>query len=95
VSHSPARAKRFYAILGVAMLIGAAINFLHINPIEALVISATINGFITPPLLVLLLLVANKRDGMGDRTNGRVLNILGWGTVVVMIGGAIALLFTL
>lgn len=89
------RAKRFYAILGAAMLIGAGVNFLHINPIQALVISATINGFITPPLLVLLLLVANNRDVMGERTNGRALNVLGWGTVLIMTGGAIALLFTL
>ena len=35
-------------------------------------------------LTVLILLVANNRDVMGERTNGRALNLLGWITAATM-----------
>ncbi len=47
-------------------------NFLGINPIYALFWTAVFNGFLAPPLLVLVMLVANDRTVMGQRTNGRV-----------------------
>jgi len=68
-----------------------AIDFLGINPITALVVTAVINGLLAAPLLVLVMLVSNNREVMGERTNGRRLNVLGWGTTVVMAIAAIAL----
>jgi Mn2+/Fe2+ NRAMP family transporter len=53
-----------------------------------------LNGFLAPPLLVLVMLVANDRKVMGMRTNGRWLNLLGWGTTVVMFAAAIGLVVT-
>jgi Mn2+/Fe2+ NRAMP family transporter len=50
-----------------------------------------LNGFLAPPLLVLVMLVANDRQVMGRRTNGRWLNVLGWGTTLVMFAAAIGL----
>ena len=75
-------------------LVGIAINFLGINPITALVLSAVINGLLAAPLLVILMLVSNNRRAMGERTNGRGLNILGWGTAGVMGAAAIGLIAT-
>lgn len=89
------RARRFYAVLGIAMLLGMSINFLGINPIQALILSAALNGFLTPPLLVLLLLIANRADVMGARVNGLGLNLLGWATVGIMSLAAIGLLITM
>ena len=40
-------------------------NFLGINPIDALFWTAVLNGFLAPPLLVLVMLVANDRTIMG------------------------------
>ena len=40
------------------------------------------------------MLVANNRGVMGCRTNGRWLNLLGWGTTVVMFAAAIGLVVT-
>jgi hypothetical protein len=68
-----------------------AIDFLGINPITALVVTAVINGLLAAPLLVLVMLVSNNREVMGERTNGRRLNVLGWGTTAVMAIAAIAL----
>lgn len=95
LNQAPDRAKRFYGVLTVVTLIGLGINFLGISPIKALVISAALNGFLTPPLLVLLLLVANKKDVLGDQTNGLGLNILAWGTILVMTVAALGLLYTM
>ena len=53
-------------------MFGRVFNFLGINPIYALFWTAVFNGFLAPPLLVLVMLVANDRTVMGQRTNGRV-----------------------
>ena len=73
---------------------GMLFNFLGINPIDALFWTAVLNGFLAPPLLVLVMLVANDRRIMGGRTNGRWLNVVGWGTTIVMFAAAIGLVAT-
>jgi Mn2+/Fe2+ NRAMP family transporter len=69
-------------------------NFLGINPIDALFWTAVLNGFLAPPLLVLVMLVANDGGVMGERTNGRWLNFVGWGTTGAMFAAAIGLVVT-
>jgi Mn2+/Fe2+ NRAMP family transporter len=90
----PSRAPEFYAVIVAATAIGVAINFLGVNPITALVLSAVINGLLAAPLLVVVMLVANNRRAMGTRTNGRILNAIGWVTAAVMGVAAIALVAT-
>jgi|SRR5579884_3158052 len=94
IEDRPSRAVRFYLVLAVALGIGAAIDYVGINPMRALVLAGALNGLLTPPLLVLLLLIANRRDVMGDHTNGLGLNILGWATTAIMAAAAIVLLWT-
>jgi Mn2+/Fe2+ NRAMP family transporter len=53
-----------------------------------------INGLLAAPLVVILMLVSNNRKAMGARTNGPVLNAIGWVTAVVMGVAAIALIVT-
>jgi NRAMP (natural resistance-associated macrophage protein)-like metal ion transporter len=88
------RAPQFYLVIVVATLVGMAINFLGINPITALVLSAVFNGMIAAPLLVLVMLVSNDRSVMGERTNGRLLNVAGWVTTAVLGVAALALIGT-
>src|SRR5437870_12803957 len=87
-------AKVFYGVIVASTLVGVAINFLGINPIRALFIAAVINGFLAPPLLVAILLVANNRQIMKDKVNSRWSNILGATTIVVMFVAAVALVLT-
>jgi NRAMP (natural resistance-associated macrophage protein)-like metal ion transporter len=87
-------APQFYAVVVAATVVGMAIDFLGINPITALVITAVINGLLAVPLLVLVMLVSNNPKVMGERTNTRRLNLLGWGTTAVMALAAIALVVT-
>jgi Mn2+/Fe2+ NRAMP family transporter len=71
-----------------------AINFLGINPITALVLSAVLNGLVAAPLIILIMLVSNDRAVMGERTNGRLLNVVGWVTAIDMGVAAVGLIVT-
>jgi NRAMP (natural resistance-associated macrophage protein)-like metal ion transporter len=94
LDQNPGRAKQFYGVIMGATLVGMLINFLGINPIDALFWTAVINGFLAPPLMVLIMLVANNRAIMGERTNGTPTNVLGWLATLAMFAAAIALVLT-
>jgi NRAMP (natural resistance-associated macrophage protein)-like metal ion transporter len=87
----PKRAKQFYVILTVSTLVGMLINFVNVNPIDALFWTAVLNGFLTPPLLTLLMLISNNRAIMHNRVNGLLLNVVGWSTVTFMLAAVVAL----
>jgi NRAMP (natural resistance-associated macrophage protein)-like metal ion transporter len=89
LNESPRRAKPFYAVIIAATLVGMLIDFVGINPITALYWTAVLNGVLAPPLLVLIMLMANNRAVMGERTNGLGLNILGWATAAAMAAAAL------
>ncbi len=88
------QARNFYTVVVVATLIGMLINFLNINPIQALFWTSVINGFLAPPLLVMLMHIANNKTIMGKRVNGKLLNILGGITITLMFLALIALVLT-
>jgi Mn2+/Fe2+ NRAMP family transporter len=94
LDRNPGRAREFYGVIIVATLVGMLINFVGINPIDALFWTAVINGFVAPPLLVLIMLVSNNRRIMGERVNGFGLNLLGWLATGAMFIAAIALVVT-
>ena len=88
------RARRFYAVMIAATAVGAAINFTGINPFRALFISAVLNGLLAPPLLVLVMLLANRGSVMKDHRNNWLLNAAGWATTLVMGLAAIGAVLT-
>jgi Mn2+/Fe2+ NRAMP family transporter len=61
----------------IPALVGILINFVGINPIRALVWTAVLNGLVAPPILAVIMLVANNRQIMGAHTNGHWTNIDG------------------
>ena len=94
LNEKPRRARGFYAIVAGSTVVGMAINFAGINPIDALFWTAVINGFLTPPLLGLLMHVSNNTKIMGERVNGFGLNVVGWLTTAVMAAAAVGLVLT-
>ncbi|HLH24741.1 MAG TPA: Nramp family divalent metal transporter [Chloroflexota bacterium] len=94
LDRKPARAKEFYAVIAGSTLVGMLINFVGINPIDALFWTAVLNGVLAPPLLVLIMLVANNRAIMGERVNGAASNVLGWLATLAMFAAAIGLILT-
>jgi NRAMP (natural resistance-associated macrophage protein)-like metal ion transporter len=90
----PAEAKRFYAAIVVFTLLAMGMNFLGFNPMRALVFSGIVQGFSTPPLLLLIMLMTNNRAVMGEQVNSPALNILGWVTTASVFAASIALVIT-
>jgi Mn2+/Fe2+ NRAMP family transporter len=86
------RAKRFYGVFTLAVVVGIALDVVNASPIRMLFLSSIVNGLAAPPLLVLIMLVANDRRVMGTRTNTPLVNALGWGTALLMAGAAVGLL---
>ncbi len=88
----PREAKGFYGAIGFFTAAAVAMNFAGINPIKALVWSGIVQGFSTPPLMLLILLMTNNRAIMGDRVNGRAINVLGGLTLMAMTCASLGLL---
>ncbi len=90
----PREAKHFYTVIAASTLVGMLINFVGINPMSALFWTAVINGLVSPPLLVVIMLVSNNKKVMGDKVNGVATNIVGWVAALVMFAAAIGMLVT-
>jgi NRAMP (natural resistance-associated macrophage protein)-like metal ion transporter len=88
------RARPFYAVIVIATMLGVAMNFTGINPIDALVYAAVLNGVAAPPLLVLIMFAARNPKVMGKQTIGPVLTTLGWITTIGMLLALLGLAYT-
>jgi NRAMP (natural resistance-associated macrophage protein)-like metal ion transporter len=88
------RAKPFYAVIVLATVAGVVMNFIGINPIDALFYTAVLNGIVAPPLLVMVMLAARNPKVMGDLTIGPVLSALGWVATVGMFLALAGLAYT-
>lgn len=89
----PRNARPFYAVIVVATLIGMSLNFTGISAVKALYWTAVLNGVLTPPLLCLIMLVSNNRAVMREHANGRLLNVAGWTTTLLMSVAVLAFAF--
>ena len=94
LERKPLRAKRFYGVIAVAMLLGLGSDFLGLDPILALFWSAVLNGVVAVPLMVLLMIMSNNRKIMGGFTLRPWLIIAGWLATGVMSAAAIGLFAT-
>lgn len=88
----PRSARKFYTVLGVAMAFGLIINYLRLDPVRTLFLSAVVNGMLAPPLILLVLLLTSDRKVMGKQVSSRFERIFGWLTFVVMAGAAALML---
>lgn len=85
------RARGFYAIIVASTVIGMVLNFVGIKPLDALFWTAVLNGILAPPLLFVIMSIANNKNIMGRHRNGWFTNALGYGTAVLMSIAAIAM----
>jgi NRAMP (natural resistance-associated macrophage protein)-like metal ion transporter len=91
----PTMAKRFYGIIAIATLIGVAFCFTPIDPMKALFWSAVINGVISVPIMVVMLMMASRFDVMGQFTISMRLKIMGWLGTLMMAAAVIGMFWTL
>jgi NRAMP (natural resistance-associated macrophage protein)-like metal ion transporter len=94
LSETPRSRPTFYGIIVVALVVGVLMNVVNINPIQALVVTAIINGVVAPPILVLIALLARDRQVMADHRSGKVSTTLVWIATTAMGVAAVLLLVT-
>lgn len=87
------KAHGFYFIIGFSTFIGLLVNIFGIPSFLLLYYSAILNGIIAPYLLIIILFIANNSKIMGLRTNGRLSNILGSVTVILMLASILLFIF--
>jgi NRAMP (natural resistance-associated macrophage protein)-like metal ion transporter len=97
LARKPKEAKAFYATIAIATLLGTAIDFSPLDPIKALFWSAVINGIVSVPVMVMMMLMTVRSDIMEGNTIAGPLKWIGWlatgimgAAVIVMIGTSFA-----
>jgi Mn2+/Fe2+ NRAMP family transporter len=88
-------ARAFYTVIAISILVGIAVEASPLDPIEALVWSAVVNGVITVPILVAMMIVASSAKRMGKFTATRLQRIFGWITTAMMAAAALAMFVTM
>lgn len=88
-------APKFYAIIIGATVIGTALCFTNIDPMRALYWSAVLNGVISVPIMVVVMLLAARPAVMGKLVISRRLSVLGWLCTGVMAAAVLAMFATL
>ncbi|MBB3228111.1 NRAMP (natural resistance-associated macrophage protein)-like metal ion transporter [Luteibacter sp. Sphag1AF] len=95
LEYKPKNARFFYGVLIVSMLLGAALNLTSIDPIKALYWSAVVNGVCAVPMMVMMMLLAQRNSAMGPQVVRGLVAWLGWAATVVMGIAAIVMFLTL
>ena len=78
------QAKAFYSITAISLLLGLMMNYVGISPIRALIWSAILYGLTAPVLIIIILHIANNKEVMGEFTNNKRSNILGFTAFILM-----------
>jgi NRAMP (natural resistance-associated macrophage protein)-like metal ion transporter len=94
LSRKPRQSRAFYGAIAVATLFGVALNMSAVDPVKALFWSAVLNGVVAVPVMVMMMLMAVRRDVMGCFTIGPVLRWLGWLATLVMAAAAAGMVAT-
>jgi Mn2+/Fe2+ NRAMP family transporter len=87
------KAKAFYVIIAISLIVGLSLNYIGLSPIKALIYSAILYGLTAPVLIAIILHISNNKKIMGKNTNGKISNILGFATLVFMTVAAVILVY--
>jgi Mn2+/Fe2+ NRAMP family transporter len=83
------RARAFYGIMALSIVLGIALTFTPIRPMDALFWTAVINGVLAPFLLVGILLVASDRRVMQNQPSSLfALGVVGVTTMGMFLAAA-------
>ena len=80
-------------MIGLATVMGIAIDWSPLDPIKALFWSAVINGVVAVPIMVGMMIVVSSQKTMGNFVASPLLLTLGWIATAVMAVAAAAMAF--
>ncbi|MCX5697542.1 MAG: Nramp family divalent metal transporter [Candidatus Omnitrophica bacterium] len=88
-------APQFYSLFTAIILIALIIILFPNAPLIGITIwTQVINAMLLPVVLLSMILMVNNKSIMGDYTNNKFQNIVGWATVIILIILTIMLLAT-
>jgi len=94
------KAKGFYSILTLAMIVGLLMDLLGINTIQALYFAAIVNGVAAVPLIFIIIRLARDSRVVRGYQTSKINTIIGWLTfafmgtaVVLMVAGLLKFKF--
>jgi NRAMP (natural resistance-associated macrophage protein)-like metal ion transporter len=86
----------FFYWLYTLLIAGGAITVM-VLPVTKLVsfaiLSQVLNGILLPVIIILMLLLINRRDLMGEHKNSRLWNVIAWSTSIIVIGLTMVMLW--
>jgi len=88
------QARAFYLVIILGTLVGLILNFVGLDPIKALVLTAVFNGIVAVPLIFLIARVSSRKTVMGKYVSGVWSRIGLWVAFAVMASAAVALLIS-
>ena len=63
--------------------------------IKFAILSQVLNGVLLPVVIILMLLLINRKDLMGEHKNSTLWNGIAWGTSLIVIGMTMVMLWGL
>jgi Mn2+/Fe2+ NRAMP family transporter len=79
-------APQFYTLFTFTILIAVGIILLPNAPLIAITIwTQVLNAVLLPVVLICMMLIINKPEIMGEYTNKRYQNVIGWATSIILI----------
>jgi NRAMP (natural resistance-associated macrophage protein)-like metal ion transporter len=87
-------AHGFYSIIIAATTIGSLMGYFDVDPIKALVLSAIVNGVISVPIMVVLMMIGQSKRLLGRFTITTRHRVLGWLATAVMAAAVAFMLAT-
>lgn len=88
-------ANAFYGIIIISTFFGVATNFLGIDPIRILILTAVVNGLVAPVILILIVLLSSNKKVMGEKVNHPFISFAGWViTALMVLVGLVTIVFS-
>jgi Mn2+/Fe2+ NRAMP family transporter len=95
VDKSFREAPTFYWLY-TALIVGGALSVLLLPDAQLInfaILSQVFNGVLLPVVIILMLLLINRRDLMGKHRNSRLWNVIAWATSIIVIGMTMVMLW--
>jgi Mn2+/Fe2+ NRAMP family transporter len=86
----------FFYWLYTLLIVGGALTVLLLPDaqlINVAILSQVLNGVLLPVVIILMLLLINRADLMGEHSNSRIWNVIAWGTSLIVIGMTLVMLW--
>jgi len=97
VDKSPREAPAFYWLYTLLIVCGGGTVLLLPNSklITFAILSQVLNGILLPVIIILMLMLINRKDLMGEHKNSRLWNVIAWGTSIIVIAMTLVMLWGL